>query len=159
MITTEEFLQALEKKNIRTFTLPNLQLEITYNKMDVIESSVNGNLPTFLASRVLDSMKKSIAGKNVEDENPNIEDKDVQELLVRATTMWGKLVTNPKLNDAQILQIDSQDRLAWFLHAIGESQEVQTAGGGLLTAEEIATFPDEGVATGTAKRSTNSKGV
>ncbi len=47
MSNIESFLAKLEKNNNHTFLLPTLQEEITYKKMDVIESSVNNSLPNF----------------------------------------------------------------------------------------------------------------
>lgn len=150
------FLAKLEKKNVRTFLLPDLQEEITYRKMDIIESSVDNSLPTFLAARVLDTMKKSVSGQTPTNDPVNLEDKDIQELLVRATEMWKKLVTDPILEMEDIIKISSQDRLAWFLHAVGESQQEETQGGGVVTGEEVTNFPDTSVAKGSAKRTTNS---
>lgn len=155
-MSKESFLKKLEQENIRTFTLPKLEEEITYKKMDVIESSVSGSLPNFLATRVLTAMKQSVVGLPITDEAPNVTDNDIKELLIRATEMWDKLVIDPKLSMDEITQVPSQDRLAWFLYAIGESQEAETNGGGVLTAEEVATFPDKGGSKRNAKRSANS---
>lgn len=156
-MSLESFLSKLEKENTRTFTLPSLQEEITYKKMDVIESSVNRSLPNFLASRVLDAMKKSVGGKPLDTDPPELNDDDIKDLLIRATEMWKKLVVDPKLNDDQIVQIPSEDRLAWFMYALSESQQSETKGGGVITAEEAATFPEQRGNKRNSKRSTDSE--
>ncbi len=101
-------------------------------------------------------MKKSVGGQQVEDSQIDLNDKDIEELLVKATAMWQKLVTDPKLSDEQIVAIPSQDRLAWFLNAIAESQQAETKGGGELNAAEVSNFPDERRNKRNTKRSTNS---
>lgn len=125
--------------------------------MDVIESSVNRSLPNFLATRVLNAMKISVEGRSLQDETPEpVNDEDIKELLVRGTEMWKKLVIDPKLSDEQVVQIPSEDRLAWFLNAIAESQQAETKGGGVINAEEVANFPDEGGGKRNTKRSSDS---
>lgn len=140
-MSMESFLAKLEKNSTRTFILPSLQEEVTYKKMDVIEASINNSLPNFLASRVLDAMKKSVGGETIQEEKIKLEDEDIKQLLQRATEMWEKLVIEPKLNIEQIIEIPSEDRLAWFLNAIAESQKTETKGGGELNAVEVANFP------------------
>lgn len=152
-MSLENFLAKLEKNNTRTFLLPLLQEEITYTKMDVIESSVDNSLPNFIASRVLDTMKKSVGGDVLEEQKINLEDEDIKDMLIRATEMWKKLVIDPKLNDEQLVKVPSEDRIAWLLNAIVESQQSETKGGGTITAEEAVTFPDKRTSRRNAKRS------
>lgn len=154
-MSTESFLAKLEKNNTRTFILPSLQEEITYKKMDVIESSVNKSLPNFLASKVLNAMKKSVAGDAIEEEKINLNDDDIKDLLIRATEMWKKLVSDPQLTDEQIIEIPSEDRLAWFMNAIAESQEAKTQGGGVVNAAEVSDFPGKGRNRRNTKRDTD----
>lgn len=156
-MSTESFLDKLKNINTRTYTLPILQEEITYKKMDVIESSINRSLPNFLASRVLETMKKAVAGQETPvSEIPDLEDDDVRELLVKATEMWKKLVIEPKLTDEQVVEIPAEDRLAWFLNAVAETQQSDVRGGGVVNATEVASFPDEGGSKRNTKRSSNS---
>ena len=155
-MSLESFLSKLERNNTRTFTLPVLQEQITYKRMDVIEASVNKSLPNFLASKVLETMMTSINGKSVTDEPLDLKDQDIQDLLVRATEIWKKLVIDPKLPDDKIVEIPSEDRLAWFLNAVAESQQSETAGGGVVDAGEVATFPGKRRNTRNTERSTDS---
>lgn len=155
-MSNETFLAKLEKNNTRKYLLPILQEEITYKKMDVIESSVNKSLPNFLASKVLNAMKKTVAGEKIEEEKIDLNDDDIKDMLVRATEMWSKLVKEPSLSMEQIVEIPSEDRLAWFMNAIAESQEARTQGGGVVNAAEISDFPDKTRNRGNSKRSTNS---
>ncbi len=156
MSNTESFLAKLEESNTRKFLLPKLQEEITYRKMDVIESTINNSMPSFLAARVLDAMKKSVGGEDIEAEPLKLNDGDIRDLLIRATEMWKKLVIEPSLNDEQVSMVPSEDRLAWFLSAISESQGAGTQGGGVLTAEEAGNFPVQGSKRRVAKRSSDS---
>lgn len=154
-MSKETFLAKLEKNNIRTFTLPILQEEITYRKLDVIESSVNHSLPDFLASRVLDGMKKTLGGQQPQEVEIQLEDKDMVDFLVRATETWEKLVIDPKLSMDEIVQIDAIDRIGWYGHAIAESQQAETKGGGVLTAADVETFSNERANKRNSKRSAN----
>lgn len=155
-MSRESFLQKLREETTRTFLLPTLQEEITYKKMDVIESSVNGSMPHFLATKVLETMKKSVTGiaPSVEIEEPK--DEDVKELLVKATAKWKELVIDPKLSDEEIVEVPAIDRLSWFLNAIYEAQEAGTEGGGVVNATEVANFPNKRRAKGNTQRSVNS---
>lgn len=156
-MSSESFLAKLERNNTRTFFLPSLKEEITYRKMDVIESSVNNSLPNFLASRVLDAMKKSVGGEEITTEKISLKDDDIKDLLIRATEMWKKLVIEPSLSDEQVVQVPSEDRLAWFLNAIAESQQSETERGGVLSADEVATFPGKRGSKRNSKRSIDSE--
>lgn len=156
-MSVESFLSKLEKNNTRKFTLPTLQEEVTYKRMDVVESSINHSLPNFLASRVLETMKKSINGVEDTPTVPDISDQDLTDLLVRATEMWRKLVVEPKLPDDKIVEIPATDRLAWFLNAVAESHESDTVGGGKINAAEAANFPNKRGNKRNSERSSDSE--
>lgn len=151
-----DFLSALEEVNIRTFTLPILQKEIKYNKLDVIDSSINESIPSFLANRVLETMKSSFTSGQVQADLPKPTNQDMKDLLVRATEKLHELLIEPKLGMEHVVKIPAEDRLAWFVHAMAESQQMEKQGGGVRDAEEVANFPDKAGNKRSTKRATNS---
>ena len=136
-----KFLEKLKKNKFRTFILPTLQEEITYTRLDTIDASINGSLPNFLTSKVLDVMKKSIKGEKPVEEIPDIQDSDLKDIIIRATELWKKHVVEPKLTDEEVLDVPAEDRMAWLFDAVFNSQTMKTEGGGELTAEEVGNFP------------------
>lgn len=157
-MSKESFLSKLKNLENYTFLLPILQEEITYRKLDVIEAAVSNQLPNFISAKVLDVMKKGLVGDEQAEEitNPELNKEDVKELLIKATDAWKKCVIEPKLTDEEIIQIPSEDRLAWFMNAIAQSHSSNTVGGGEVTAADVASFPVRTTAKRNTKRSSNS---
>lgn len=158
-MSKENFLKKLQTNNKRTFLLPTLQETVTYRRLDVIESSFNESIPNFLSSQVLGAMKNSISGRPAEDVNLSINDNDMKDLLIKATSMWKKLVSDPELTDEEIIEIPSEDRIAWFVNAVAESQRADTQGGGVTDAVEVATFPKKARNTKHTERALDSESV
>ena len=108
---------------------------------EIAKLTAPGSLPSFLTVKVLDVMKRSIRGQEVSEDMPEVQDNDIKDIVIKATELWKKHVTEPKLTDEQVLDVPAEDRMAWLFHAVTESQRLQTEGGGELTAEEVANFP------------------
>lgn len=156
-MSKESFLEKLNKISEFTFVLPTLQEEIRYRKLDVIESSVNGQMPNYIATRVLEVMKNGLDGSTEADgELPKATTDDVKQILIKATEVLGKVIVEPKLDMEDIVRIPSEDRIAWFLDAIGRSHTSETAHGGEVTANDVANFPEIRGGRRNAKRSLNS---
>ena len=156
-MSVESFLAKLKKLDEYTFLLPTLQEEIKYKKLDVIESSINGSMPGFIAAQVLEVMKNGLQGTESSPTTPtNVTNDDIKEILVKATEMWEKCVTDPKLSFEQIVEVPSEDRIAWFMEAVANSYSSNTTSGGEVTATEVANFPEVGTNKRNTKRSTNS---
>ena len=156
-MSIESFLAKLKKLDEYTFLLPTLQEEIKYKKLDVIESSINGSMPGFIAAKVLEVMKNGLQGEISDTTvSQNVTDTDVKEILVKATEMWEKCVVDPKLSMEQIVQIPSEDRIAWFMDAVTNSYTSKTTSGGEVTATNVANFPEVRTNKRNNKRSINS---
>lgn len=156
-MSQESFLKKLHDRS-RTFMLPSLQEEITYNKLDVIQASMEGHLPSFFNEKVLSTMKAAASGREAtEGLERELTDEDVKELLIKSTSLWKKQVIEPKLSDAEIVLIPSEDRLAWLMEAIYSSQDLTTKGGGVIKAEEVGKFPSKRKSTGNTERSNDSE--
>lgn len=156
-MSIESFLAKLKKLDEYTFLLPTLQEEITYKKLDVIESSINGSMPGFIAGKVLEVMKNGLQGESIEvSKSQDVTNDDVKDILVKATEMWDKCVLDPKLSMEQIVQIPSEDRIAWFMDAVTNSYSSKTTSGGEVTATEVANFPEVRTNKRNAKRSSDS---
>lgn len=156
MSKTESFLSKLKTLSTYKFTLPFLQEEITYRKLDVIEGSIDGSMPNFIASKVLEVMKKGLVGKDLEVDASDASNEDVKELLQKATAVWEKAVIDPKLKIDEIVQIPSEDRIAWFLEAVSQSYSSQTTSGSEVSVADVSSFPEERTSRRNAKRSSNS---
>lgn len=158
MSIRESILAKLESLENFEFTLPTLKETITYRKLDIIEGSVNGSMPNFIASKILDKMKQSLNGEQDTETDNKIEstDQDVKDLLIKATETWEKAVIDPKLEMSDIVRIPSEDRIAWFMDAITQSYSSKTTSGSEVSLGEVATFPSKGTSRRNSKRAVNS---
>lgn len=157
MSIKESILAKLDGLEKFEFVLPTLQETIIYRKLDIIEGSVNGNMPNFIASKILDKMKQSLNGKEESEDTPiESTDQDVKDLLVKATETWEKAVIDPKLEMSDIVRIPSEDRIAWFMDAITQSYSSKTTSGSEVSLGEVATFPSERTTRRNSKRAANS---
>lgn len=156
-MSVQSFLAKLQKLDEYTFLLPTLQEEIKYKKLDVIEASINGSMPNFIASKVLEVMKNGLNGNDTSTSTPSdVSNDDVKDILIKATEMWDRCVLDPKLTMEQIVQIPSEDRIAWFMDAVTNSYSSKTESGGEVAATDVANFPDSGTSKRNSKRSSNS---
>lgn len=157
-MSVESFLAKLKKLEEYTFLLPSLQEEIKYKKLDVIEASINGTMPNFIASKVLEVMKSGLKGDQVSSDVPtDVNNDDVKDILIKATEMWERCVIEPKLSMEQIVQIPSEDRIAWFMDAVTNSYSSRTTSGGEVGATDVANFPDGRTRKRNSKRSADSE--
>lgn len=154
----ESFLNALDKIEKRTFILPTINQEITYRKLDILEGSIDGSMPNFISSKVLEVMKKGLAGVEV-SEVPVTEpsNEDVKDLLIKATQVLEKAIIEPKLSMDQIVRIPSDDRIAWFMEAVAEAYNSKTTSGSEVSVSEVASFPEKRSTSRNSKRSSDSE--
>lgn len=155
-MSVDTFLSKLKNLSTYKFTLPYLQEEVTYRKLDVIEGSIDGSMPNFIASRVLEVMKKGLSGEQEQEVSFEASNDDIKELLQKATSVWEKAVVEPKLKIDQIVQIPSEDRIAWFMEAVAQSYSSNTTSGTEVSVADVSSFPEESTTGRNTKRGSNS---
>lgn len=156
-MSVSSFLEKLNSLDNYTFVLPFLKEEVKYRKLDIIEGSIDGSMPNFIATEVLKTMKGGLTGEEKpEFDVEKISDDDVKDLLVKATSIWQKAVIEPKLSIDQIVRIPAEDRIAWFLEAVSQSHTSKTISGGEVSIAEVATFPENTTSRRNSKRSSDS---
>lgn len=155
-MSKESFLSKLRENSSYTFLLPSLKEEIRYKKLDVIEASIKGEMPNYIASKVLDVMKNGLDGEqDATLEHQKSTDDDVKQILIKATETLAKVIIEPQLTMEEILEIGAEDRIAWFMDAISKSYTSATTSGGEVTANDVANFPDTTNGRKHAKRGSN----
>ena len=137
-------------KRVLTCTLPETQIEVKYNKPDLVQSAVQNNLPTRMSNQILDSMKSSLKGKQAKSDadDPDYTDAEVTDLVVKARLLLKSLAVEPKFGDADtedmmdVKLIPATDALAFLQEAILSVRVADTVTGDEVTADSLTTFPE-----------------
>lgn len=116
-----------------SFVFPSYGMELKFRKMDVIDESIAGRIPPFLAEKFMAKLKNESA--EVSFENMELQDEDIKQWVMKAYEMMLRLKLQP------LTEEEEEGRVEKILDENGEVLEVKALSN--LPPLEVLEFLEE----------------